>query len=393
MGILVALVVLTALLGLFVAVGLAAGARNADGSSDAAPALDGQVNAPADAPAKPAGQLIRLLRSAILIDAAVVAMIVVGACLFSTSSVETFGGETSGGETAIPFAYQAAVDLLLAVVVFLRPWTLRKAWVLRFVSVLWLLIGVPFVLLSSVGYALDEIPDGQPLYLGVSFSLLLVAGVLSGPLLLWLATLGGVGRERSSERPGAELRLPIDHLRRHVNLGRVAAMAALVASILPIWPLAGMATTFWLGGCAPAWLVASDPVFCVTSSVQGRTLVISGQTTLPDGSTVLVRTGDQSEDTSVTVRGGSFSFQSDISSGHAGPLLVAVQFVVAPLVDSDEGAVVGPSDQPKAVVDRYRSDGAGLTGPTAIWIPGTFFLNARQPFQELSVQFDISIPK
>jgi hypothetical protein len=173
----------------------------------------------------------------------------------------------------------------------------------------------------------------------------------------------------------------------------IASVAVLVIAVIPGWQIARISAVLAYGGCAPTWSADSDPVFCVRGSVEGHILVISGETSLPDGSKVLVWTKDLSDATQLTVMGGVFQDRCDLSRENAGRLTVTVQFIIAQWVKVDAGLYdVGPSEQPVAVVSRYGRDGANLVGPTAEWIQGPLFLNYAPPIQVLQVGLDVLVP-
>ena len=392
---LIELVVLTGLLALFVRLGLAAGSdADGDQDQDRGQAADPtQARTAAAATAQRSRPLVRVLRTALLLDAGAVALIAMGASMVDQGGD---GSAYSWSPPAAYFAFQAVANFLFAIVVASRPWTAAHAWVLRLVGGLWLILGGLCVLLVTVGNALPsfDIPADQAIrdMLGMDPTRLVGIAALAAPSLLWAASFG------SSHRRGlmadAEQLEPA-RLSRRAVAGRVAAVAAVVASSLLAWPLAATAATIELGGCAPTWLVPSDPMFCVTASTNGRTLTVSGQAGLPDGSLVSIRidrSPDYGDPQDVAVVRNAFHFAESVHTSGADHVSVTVEFIIAARVRGNSGDwKVGPSRQPQSVVDRYGSDGAGLSGPSALWLPGTSILTSSPSIRVLELDLEVSV--
>ena len=210
----------------------------------------------------------------------------------------------------------------------------------------------------------------------------LIETVTFAGVALLLAGTAAAGGRRANRAVG-----------RRRTLWGVVAVAVLAVALIPCWQVARLSAVMAGGGCAPSWSVDSDPVFCVRSSVEGNVLAISGETSLPDGSKVLVWTRDLSDAREVTVQGGVFSDRYDLSRENPGQLTVTVEFIIAELVKVDAGLYdFGPSTQPIAVVSRYGRDGTNLFGPTATWIEGPLFLNYAPPVRVLEVRLEVSVP-
>ena len=114
-----------------------------------------------------------------------------------------------------------------------------------------------------------------------------------------------------------------------------------------------------LGQCAPTWLVGTDPQLCLDASIFGRTLSVTGNTSLPDGAIVQVWATDYgtgynqrwtTDTVSLTLSNGAFSRTFDLSDWGAGTVTAYAQFEVT-------------SVQPQIVVSRYGAGGERLHGP------------------------------
>lgn len=141
----------------------------------------------------------------------------------------------------------------------------------------------------------------------------------------------------------------------HLILAAVAVVLVVAASVLVV--KAGAEAV--LGQCAPPWLVGTDPQLCLDASIYGRTLLVTGSTSLPDGALVQVWATDYGTDfdqhwttdtLSLTVSNGAFSRGFDLSDWGAGTVTVYAQFEVT-------------SDQPESVASRYGANGERLNGP------------------------------
>jgi hypothetical protein len=386
MGYRTELLILAGFLALFVIAGLVAGAEIA---ADAKPAGDAK---PAPSiPAAANSRLIRLLRTILLLNAAALALIAVGAAMVNAASE---GDPPILSHGAALFAFEAAVDVALAALVARRPESARLAWVLRLVAVYWLAIGLLAVIATGWDPIYLETPDMQVArqLLGIDPFLWVEAAVLLGPVLLSLASIRGVDPGVSSADASAPPR------RRgsvRTVAARIGTAVLLIASLSTIWMTIATAAAIGMGGCAPTWLVPSDPVFCVTAEAGYRTVIVSGRTSLPDGSlvSIWVNSAPENADPEIaTVRGGTFLFTASTMGPNTENTAVTVEFVTLNLVESADGPVAGPSQQPKSVTDRYGSDGARLSGPTAIWTPGREWHSDddddTEPIHVLDVRFE-----
>ena len=141
----------------------------------------------------------------------------------------------------------------------------------------------------------------------------------------------------------------------HLALAGVVVVVLAVTSALVVQ--AGAEAV--LGQCAPTWLVGTDPQLCLNASIYGRTLSVTGSTSLPDGAIVQVWATDDgtgydqrwtTDTLSLTVSNGAFGRSFDLSDWGAGTVTVYAQFEVS-------------SDQPESVVSRYGAKGERLNGP------------------------------
>jgi hypothetical protein len=266
---------------------------------------------------------------------------------------------STGRAEALVFLLEGAVDLALAFFVLMPAWTLRRIWVLRLVSVCWLVVG-PAALVITFG--------SGPLatfYLGLGPDMWAAFSVVVGTALVWLSSLGLPAVAEVAAEPAAEprstpapaltpqpSRMPPTHWRGIVT---GVALASLVA--ISSWPLAQFAGINAMGGCAPQWLVPSDPGFCLSGQLDGQMLlIVYGQTTLPDGAIVSLSAtsddaavGDPLSEQHLTVSGGKFQATFDLSRRRSGSVTVTAALHLA--------------GQPAAVAQSYGADGHAMTGP------------------------------
>jgi hypothetical protein len=264
---------------------------------------------------------------------------------------------STGRAEALVFLLEGALDLALAFFVLMPAWTLRRIWVLRLVSVCWLVVG-PVVLVLTFG--------SGPLatfYLGLGPDLWAAFSVVVGAALVWLSSLGSVAVAEPAAEPRSTpaqaltpqpSRMPPTHWRGIVT---GVALASLVA--ISSWPLAQFAGVNTMGGCAPQWLVPGNPDFCVSGRLDGQMLTVSGQTTLPDGALVDIAVSsddvaisEQPSAQRVSVNGGKFGATFDLSRRRSRSVTATAALHLA--------------GQPAAVALSYGTDGRTLTGPTAL---------------------------
>jgi hypothetical protein len=307
---------------------------------------------------------LRITRTALLAVAAFMAVLSAEASLVAGWQQDP----STGRAGALVFLLEGAVDLALALFVLMPAWTLRRVWVLRLVAICWLVVG-PVALVFTIG--------SGPLatfYFGLGPDMWAALAVVVGAALVWLSSLGGETVAEAAPQPAAETaaaksaaaksapaptlapqssRMPPTHWRGIVT---GVALASLVA--ISSWPLAQFAGINALGGCAPQWLVPGNPGFCVSGHLDGQTLTISGQTTLPDGALVEVTVSSDNATPSdppvqlrVPVKDGAFRATFDLSR-RSGSVTVAAALHLA--------------GQPEAVSQSYGADGHALTGPTAL---------------------------
>jgi len=291
---------------------------------------------------------VRATRAALLAIAAFMAVLGAEAALVAGWQQDP----STGRAEALVFLLEGVVDLVLASFVLMPAWTLRRIWVLRLVSVCWLVVG-PAALVITFG--------SGPLatfYLGLGPDMWAAFSVVVGAALVWLSSLGVPTVAESPEQSAAlaprRLRTPPTHWRGIVT---GVALASLVA--ISSWPLAQFVGINAMGGCAPQWLVPGNPAFCVSGRLDGQMLTVSGQTTLPDGA--LVDFAVSSDDSAlreqpsaqrVSVNGGKFVATFDLSWRRSGSVTATAAFHLA--------------GQPAAVALSYGTDGHALTGPTAL---------------------------
>jgi len=306
---------------------------------------------------------IRATRAALLAIAAFMAVLGAEAALVAGWQQDP----STGRAEALVFLLEGAVDLALAFFVLMPAWTLRRIWVLRLVSVCWLVAG-PAALVITFG--------SGPLatfYLGLGPDMWAVLSVVVGVALVWLSSLGlpaaaepavteVAAAESAAQRPSTPApvltpqpsRLPPTHWRGIVTGVGLASLVAISS-----WPLAQFVGVNAMGGCTPQWLVPGNPAFCVSGRLDGRMLTFSGQTTLPDGALVDIAVSSDdlaiSEPPSaqrVSVNGGKFEAIFDLSRRRSGSVTGT--------------AALHMAGQPAAVAQSYGTDGHALTGPTAL---------------------------
>ncbi len=304
---------------------------------------------------------VRITRAVLLAIAAFMAVLGAEAALVAG----WFDDPAIGRAEATVFLLEGAADLLLAAVVLMPTWTLRRIWVLRLVAVCWLVVGPPTLVLTFGRGPLATF------YLGFGPDLWAAFSVVVGALLVWLSSVGGTVAEAEAEAPATKtpaselsaagptiaprrLAMPPTHWR---GIATGVALASLVA--VSAWPMAQFVGINALGGCAPQWLLPSNPGFCVSGRLDARMLSISGQTTLPDGALVdVVVSSDDStrfdrvDQQRIAVKNGAFAATFNLSPQRSGPVTAAASLHMA--------------DQPAAVVERYGAKGRSLTGPTAL---------------------------
>lgn len=295
----------------------------------------------------------RLTRTALLATAAYMAVMGAEAALVAGSQQDPMTGRAE----AIMFGLEAAADLALAAFVLTPAWTLRRVWVLRLVSACWLVVGpVALVLTFGAGPLVS-------FYLGLGPDIWAAISVVAGVVLVWLSSLGGGdiadGEPASVNTPTAtdalepaQPPLPPTHWR-----GIVTGLALAVLMATSSWPLAQFVGANVLGACTPHWLLPGNPDFCVTGRVDAQgMLLVSGRTTLPDGTFVSVSAAKDDQSAAAppavqiaTVGGGKFDASFDVAGlrGHSISVVASVTM----------------SGQPSIVSQTYGADGAALSGP------------------------------
>ena len=170
--------------------------------------------------------------------------------------------------------------------------------------------------------------------------------------------------------------------RRAVSAVLVGALA-IVAVVASIVIVRGGAEAL-LGQCTPPWLAGTDPQVCLNAHISRRTLVVSGNTSLPDGAIVRVWADDPglgpgadwtTDTVDCAVIDGSFGRSFDVTDWGAGTVTVTAIFEVGP-------------KQPAEVVDRYGANGERISGPEVL-----FDLNASSPaarMVQVSTNVDLS---
>jgi hypothetical protein len=244
------------------------------------------------------------------------------------------------------------------------------------------------VVYGSGSFGLGAYSQTNRRLLAMDPGLLVGVVLLSAPVLLWLASLGST---RGSMDWSTEVTRGSPGSRRAI-LERVALTMVGMASVLSLFPLAGVVVTVDAGGCAPTLLVPANPTFCVRSAFQGGNLVVSGQTSLPDGSSISVRLVDATNEMHnaiATVGQGSFSATYDMSAMRGQDLQVFVEFYVADV--PCEGSPVDLPAQPSTVSERFGADGANLVGPAAVWLSRSD-CGEQTPVQVLFVALDLRSP-
>lgn len=176
-------------------------------------------------------------------------------------------------------------------------------------------------------------------------------------------------------RPGAQ------RARRVLNAVLIGTVVAVVvfASVV----VAKAASEAILGQCTPTWLFGTDPQLCLNAQINGRTLVVSGSTSLSDGAMIEVWADDfgtgpnehwATDPVNLTVTSGTFGRSFDLSAWGAGTVTVSAQFEIG-------------SGQPQDVIDRYGANGERLSGPDV-----KLDLNAGDPPpQAVQVSTDVDL--
>ncbi len=346
-------------------------------------AVGSGVEGPEPGPAAASPRNLRITRAALLATAALISGFGAEAAVVAGSLHDPGAGRS----LAAVFLLEAAADLVLAAILLLPAWTSRHVWVLRMIAVCWLIVGPPGLILDF-----GNGPEAT-FYLGIGPDVWAMLALVSGAVLVWLATLGGSPMDETAvagataatadinaggassddtlpstalepgprpESPAASVAAarprrvptPPTHWRGIVTGVALASLLAISA-----WPAAQFAGVIVLGGCTPQWLVPSDPAFCVSGRVDGRNLAISGDTTLPDGALVdLEASGVPAGVGSgnlplqrIAVAAGKFQATFSLSSSSATSVVATATFKM--------------DGQPPATVELYGADGHGLTGP------------------------------
>ncbi len=163
----------------------------------------------------------------------------------------------------------------------------------------------------------------------------------------------------------------------------LAGAAVVVLAVISVLVVKASAEAV-LGQCAPTWLVGTDPQLCLDASIDNRTLVVSGSTSLPDGALVQVWATDYgtgfdqrwtTDTVSLTVSDGAFSRSFDLSDWGAGTVTVFAQFEIGP-------------DQPESVVSRYGAGGERLHGPDV----NPNFRGGDPPPSAVQISTDVDLP-
>ena len=325
-------------------------------------AVGSTAEGPDPTPLPRSGLDLRITRAALLGIAVLLNLLGAQAALVAGS-----GDDPSAGRAeAIVFLLEGVANLGLTLVVLMPAWSLRRMWVLRLLAVCWLVVGAPALVLTVGRGPLVSF------YLGFGPDAWAAFAVVVGAVLVWLSSLGGGHEVEPTGRPAPETApvaavapssparrppAPPTHWRGIVS---GVALACLVA--LSIWPLAQFTGFNALGGCAPGWLVPSDPEFCVSGALEGHILTISGRTTLPDGAVIDLSVKSGFVDTASTVVGNE---QVAVKSGRfEGTFAVPIN----PALRDDTivaTATVLMDEQPAAVKKHYGSDGRAMAGPAA----------------------------
>jgi hypothetical protein len=318
-------------LGIFVTIGLAV-AASAEG--------------PEPEPLAPGPLTLRLTRAALLATAAFLALLGAEAAMVAGWLDDP---DARYAQAAV-FVLEGATDLVLAALMLMPAWSLRRVWVLRLVSVCWFVVGPPVLALTFGG------GPRASFYLGLGPDSWSVIAFVVGTGLVWLSSLGG----RAPAAPTVATASPVESAPASRSLsrpghGRGIVTGVVLASLVAVsaWPLAQFTGVNAMGGCAPDWLVPGDPTFCVSGHVDGGKLTVSGRTTLPDGAVVDITEpgGGLLTARRLVVADGMFGATIDLLGRHGVPITVV--------------ATMRMGVQPAAVVARYGSDGHAIAGPAA----------------------------
>jgi hypothetical protein len=155
----------------------------------AAYGIGGSATDPNEAPPPAPGARRRLARSILVVSAAILAAI--GAA--AAASAGAFARTTNAGyyiePTALFFALQAMVNLVLLAIVALPGWSTRRAWALRMIGVYWACLAIPAMILADAGPDwLSTDPGHGVFFLAVPAFVWEAAAALAPALLLWIAS-------------------------------------------------------------------------------------------------------------------------------------------------------------------------------------------------------------
>jgi hypothetical protein len=270
------------------------------------------------------------------------------------------------------FAVQVVTCAVLAGLGLRKPGNVWP-WTTGLLAGVWFVAGIPVAITD----ALNELAGpGGGVLLGTSEPLIMGLLLFGGPLLLLAASLVGSGTLA----------------RRRPHKG-IAVTLGLFSCAILAWPVSSATAALTVGGCAPEWLVPSDPYLCVRTTLANDSLEVSADTSLPDGSVVLLERGDfllmeDAEATRLVVSDGRI--EGHIAVPNRATLYLVLRIAPwTPYQGDDDYLVLAKSDQPEAVVSRYGQDGSGLTGLPVAGYGGSGMLHGADTMQAIVIVIEV----
>jgi hypothetical protein len=270
------------------------------------------------------------------------------------------------------FTVQVITDVILAARGLRRKGDLRP-WTTGLMAGVWFVGGIPV----GVTDALNGLSGpGGGVLLGTLEPWVLALVIFGGPFLLLAASFVGSGT-LARRRP-------------HKGLG---ILLGLLSCAILAWPVSSATAALTVGGCAPAWLVPADPYMCMRATLNGNNLDVAADTSLPDGTVLLLERGELllMEDTDATrlvVSGGRINSRVTVSDRSTLYLVLRIA-PWTPFEGDDDNLVLAKSDQPETVLSRYGQDGAGLTGLSVAGYGGSGMLHSAAPMQAIVVVIEV----
>jgi hypothetical protein len=270
------------------------------------------------------------------------------------------------------FAVQVITASILALL-GLRTKSPLRSWTTGLLAGVWLIAGIPVAITD----ALNELagPGGGTL-LGTSGPVIVSLVVSGGPILFLASSFVGSGTlARRSPHRG------------------FGVLLGLLSCAVIAWPVSSATAALTAGGCAPTWLVPADPYLCVRANLNGNELEVAADTSLPDGTVLLLERGDfllmeDADATRLVVRNGLINGRVTVSDRSTLYLVLRIA-PWTPYEGDDDYLVLAKSDQPEAVVIRYGQDGSGMVGLRVAGYGGSGMLHSSAPMQAIVIVLEI----